>query len=134
VEILAGDLTDLSLGQKAVDLAIQRFGRLDGLVVNHGAVEPVQKIVDADLNEWKEAFDLNVFSAIAMVELSYDLAIVRLLTSLGQSRDTIVASEQGSYHPYILWSCCLRYFCMGVLRGRKGSIESPRKNTCQRGT
>jgi len=36
-------------------------------VVNHGAVEPVQKVVDADLNEWKEAFDLNVFSAIAMV-------------------------------------------------------------------
>lgn len=69
VEILAGDLTDLSLGQKAVDLAIERFGRLDGLVVNHGAVEPVQKVVDANLNEWREAFDLNVFSAIAMVGL-----------------------------------------------------------------
>ena len=67
VEVLAGDLSELSLGKQAVDLAVTSFGRLDGIVVNHGAVEPVEKVVDANLGEWKHAFDLNVFSAIAMV-------------------------------------------------------------------
>ena len=67
VEVLAGDLSDLSLGKQAVDLAVSSFGRLDGIVVNHGAVEPVEKVVDANFDEWKHAFDLNVFSAIAMV-------------------------------------------------------------------
>jgi len=67
VEVLAGDLADLSLGQKAVDAAVSRWGGLDGLIVNHGRLEPVERIADADLDEWKGAFDVNYFSAVAMV-------------------------------------------------------------------
>jgi NAD(P)-dependent dehydrogenase (short-subunit alcohol dehydrogenase family) len=67
VEVLAGDLADLTLGQKAVDLAISKFGRVDGIILNHGAVEPVAKIVNADMEEWRSAFDLNVFSCVAAV-------------------------------------------------------------------
>lgn len=67
VEILAGDLADLSLGQKAVDAAVKRWGGVDGLVVNHGRLEPVERIADADLDGWRAAFDVNYFSAVAVV-------------------------------------------------------------------
>ena len=67
VEVLAGDLGDLSLGQRVVDLALKKWGRLDGLVVNHGKLEPVERIADAHIDEWQRSFDVNVFSAIAMV-------------------------------------------------------------------
>jgi len=67
VEVLAGDLADLSLGQKAVDAAVSRWGSLDGLIVNHGRLEPVERIADANLDEWKGAFVVNYFSAVAMV-------------------------------------------------------------------
>jgi len=67
VEMLAGDLSDLSLGQRVVDLAVKKWGRLDGLVVNHGKLDPVERIADAHIDEWQRSFDVNVFSAIAMV-------------------------------------------------------------------
>lgn len=67
VKVLAGDLGDMALGQQAVDLAVSSWGRLDGLVINHGQVEPVERVVDADVEGWKRSFDLNVFSYVAMV-------------------------------------------------------------------
>jgi NAD(P)-dependent dehydrogenase (short-subunit alcohol dehydrogenase family) len=67
VEYLAGDLADFSLGKKAVDLAVSKFGHLDGLIVNHGVLNPVKRISETDAKEWSEAFDINVFSAIAIV-------------------------------------------------------------------
>lgn len=51
VEMLAGDLGDLSLGQRVVDLALKRWGRLDGVVINHGKLEPVERIADAHIDE-----------------------------------------------------------------------------------
>ena len=70
VRVISGDLADFSLAQRAVDLAISTWGRLDGLVINHGQMDPVQRVADADLLEWKHSFDVNVFSYIAMVEPS----------------------------------------------------------------
>lgn len=67
VEVLSGDLSDLSFGQKAVDLAISAFGRLDGVVINHGILGPVGKIAEADLEAWKGGFDVNYLSAVAFV-------------------------------------------------------------------
>jgi NADP-dependent 3-hydroxy acid dehydrogenase YdfG len=67
VEVLAGDLSDTSLSAKAVELAISRWGRLDSVIVNHGTLDPVKKIADASVEEWKKGFDVNVFSAVALV-------------------------------------------------------------------
>ncbi|KAH8732255.1 short chain dehydrogenase-like protein [Phaeosphaeriaceae sp. PMI808] len=70
VEVLAGDLADFSLAGKAVDLARDRWGRLDGLVINHGGLDPCLKVGDAGVEEWRRAFDGNVFSAVALVQAS----------------------------------------------------------------
>ncbi|GMF76260.1 unnamed protein product [Aspergillus oryzae] len=58
VEVLNGDLADLSIGQKAVDLALKSFGRLDGMVLNHGVLGQVGKIAQADPEQWKHGFDI----------------------------------------------------------------------------
>jgi NAD(P)-dependent dehydrogenase (short-subunit alcohol dehydrogenase family) len=65
--VLAGDLSDFSLASKAVARANERWGRLDGLIVNHGSLEPVAKIADVGVEEWRKGFDGNVFSALALV-------------------------------------------------------------------
>ena len=78
VRIVAGDLGDLSLAQQAVDLAVKGFGSLDGLIVNHGIIEPVAKIRDCKPEDWKRTFDVNLVSAVAFV--SIDMAIIFVAT------------------------------------------------------
>src|SRR5271170_8016693 len=68
VEILAGDLSDFSLGQQAVDLAISSFGQVDGLIVNHGILGEVARIADCDPKEVQKTIDVNFISAVACVK------------------------------------------------------------------
>ena len=81
MRIVAGDLGDLSLAQQAVDLAVKEFGRLDGLIVNHGMIEPVAKIRDCKPEDWKRTLDVNLVSAVAFV--SIDAVIVFVVTKRG---------------------------------------------------
>lgn len=67
VEVLTGDLTDFSLGQQAVDLALKTFERLDGLVLNHGGLGQVGNVAEADPEQWKQGLDLNFISLVAFV-------------------------------------------------------------------
>jgi NAD(P)-dependent dehydrogenase (short-subunit alcohol dehydrogenase family) len=67
VEVLAGDMSDFSLAKKAVELAHARWGRLDALVVNHGGLDPVKKVADSSAEEWRAAFDGNVFGVVGLV-------------------------------------------------------------------
>lgn len=76
VRIVAGDLGDLSLAQQAVDLAAKDFGGLDGLIVNHGMIEPVAKIRDCKPEDWKRAFEVNLISAVAFVSIGVLIALV----------------------------------------------------------
>lgn len=67
VRFITGDMSDFSLGQKAVDLAVKEFGGLDGVIVNHGILEPVARIENSDAKDWSKLFDVNLFSAVAFV-------------------------------------------------------------------
>jgi NADP-dependent 3-hydroxy acid dehydrogenase YdfG len=67
VEVLAGDAADTALAPKLVARALERWGRLDALIVNHGALDPVKKVADSSPAEWRDAFDINVFSAVGLV-------------------------------------------------------------------
>ncbi|KKZ62441.1 hypothetical protein EMCG_03143 [[Emmonsia] crescens] len=76
VEILAGDFaashssspSSLSLPERAVEVALKRFGGLDGLVVNHGTLGPVTRLVDCDLKEWREGVEVNFISVLALLK------------------------------------------------------------------
>ena len=67
--MLAGNLADLSLAQKAVQSATDKFGKLDGLILNHGMMDPVTKIETGDIEGWRKLFDVNFFSAVAFVSI-----------------------------------------------------------------
>jgi len=43
------------------------FGRIDGIVINHGVLTPITRIEDASIEDWKQLFDANFFSALALV-------------------------------------------------------------------
>ena len=93
VLVLAGDLEDLSLAQKAVDSALEVFGELDGLVVNHGMMDPVVKIETSNIEEWKKLFDVNFFSSVAFVSFKSS-ETVQCLTQTGQGSYSNIAQEQ----------------------------------------
>lgn len=65
--MLAGDMADPALPKRAVDLANERWGRLDSVIVNHGTLDPVKKVAETSAEEWKKGFDINVFSAVGLV-------------------------------------------------------------------
>ena len=71
VAVLAGDVCDFSLAKQAVDIALENFGKLDSLVVNQGTLQPVSRIAEVDLNDFRKAFDVNLFSAVAFVRLRF---------------------------------------------------------------
>ncbi|KAF2852848.1 short chain dehydrogenase-like protein [Plenodomus tracheiphilus IPT5] len=88
VEVLAGDISDPSVAPKAVDLAMSRWGRLDALIVNHGSLDPVKKVAESGVGEWRNAFDANVFSAVGLVQAA--------LPSLRASHGRIVLTSSGA--------------------------------------
>ena len=68
-QVLAGDMANFSLAQEALNVAIKEFGQLDGLVINHGMLPPVTNIGVSEMEAWKHNFDINFFSAVAMVSI-----------------------------------------------------------------
>ncbi len=78
VQFTTGDLAKSNLAQETVDLTLKEFGKIDGLIVNHGVLEPVATVGNSELESWREAFDINFFSAVAFVSV---------LTSISRSND-----------------------------------------------
>ncbi|KAK0612975.1 hypothetical protein B0T17DRAFT_498795 [Bombardia bombarda] len=68
VVYLAADLTLPDTAAKATQLAIDTFGKLDGVVVNHGVLAPMTRIEHASIEEWKKLYDANFFSALALAK------------------------------------------------------------------
>lgn len=96
VGVLSGDLADFSLGQKAIDLAQSKFNQLDGVIVNHGVLDPVQRIANATAEAWRSAFDVNLFSAVAMTQAA--------LPALRKTKGTILFTSSGaSTNGYSSW-------------------------------
>ena len=81
VHVLVGDLADFNLGEKAKDAALQAWGHLDGLILNHGVLDPVERVANATIDEWRKAFDVNYFSCVAMVLCMEQIGFKRLIAS-----------------------------------------------------
>ncbi|KAK2783169.1 hypothetical protein FQN52_000383 [Onygenales sp. PD_12] len=68
VEVVTGDASDMSLGERAVGVALRVFGRLDGMVLNHGTLGTVTRLEDADLEGWRAGVDVNFVSCVGFVK------------------------------------------------------------------
>ncbi|KAH8793810.1 hypothetical protein F5882DRAFT_55600 [Hyaloscypha sp. PMI_1271] len=88
VEFLAADLSDFEVGSKVVSLALKAFSRIDALIINHGTLSPVTRIADCDPKEWRAAYDVNFFSAVAFIKPA--------LPSLRQSHGRIILTSSGA--------------------------------------
>ncbi|KAI8627887.1 short-chain dehydrogenase [Xylariaceae sp. FL1651] len=93
VDFMSADLADLRVAPKITTSALKAFGKIDGLVINHGSLSPITKISDSDAEEWRRAYDINVFSAVALVKE----AIPELRKSNGRVIFVSSGASSGAY-------------------------------------
>lgn len=55
-----------------MELATKTFGRIDGLIINHGVLTPIARLADAKVEEWKSHYDINLFGGVALVRNSHE--------------------------------------------------------------
>jgi meso-butanediol dehydrogenase/(S,S)-butanediol dehydrogenase/diacetyl reductase len=64
VETVLADVSDAAEVQSVVDVAVERFGRLDVLVGNAGVLSPNGRIHNLATEDWERAFNINVLGAV----------------------------------------------------------------------
>lgn len=67
LEIIIGDVAQRSTSEKAVQVALDRTGRIDTLILNAGILRPVGAIATTPVEQWKSLFDVNFFSLLHTV-------------------------------------------------------------------
>lgn len=100
VEYLAADLAKLENATKVTDLAVKLGGgKVDGIVINHGALEPIKPIADSTVDEWKTIYDINFFSPLALVQA--------VIPKLRQTKGRIIVTSSGAATKgYKAWGPC----------------------------
>ena len=99
------DINVSKTAHRAVELALISYGKLDGVVVNHGVLTPITRLADASIEDWKNHYDVNVFSALSIVSfppLDQCDQITGLTQWSGQRSHSPSASHQGQDHLRIL--------------------------------
>ena len=92
------DIADPSSIAGAIEVAIDRHGRLDALVNNAGRIDPIARITDVDVEAWSESLRVNLVGHLAMTRA----ALPHLLRS---ASPTIVNLSSGAAHaPREGWS------------------------------
>lgn len=77
------------------ELAVKSFGKVDGIVINHGILTP-RRFEDCSVDEWKQVYDINVFSGVALAKAA--------LKELRQSKGCILwVSSGAAVKQYAAW-------------------------------
>jgi NAD(P)-dependent dehydrogenase (short-subunit alcohol dehydrogenase family) len=89
-------MTAADMGTKLTDLAVKSFGRLDGIVINHGVLES-RRFEDLDMASLKQLYDVNVFSCAALAKAG--------LKELRKTKGSIVwVSSGAASNAYQSWT------------------------------
>ncbi|KAK9468926.1 hypothetical protein V1512DRAFT_258240 [Lipomyces arxii] len=92
VEYLAGDLASDEVNESAVKLAIEKFGKLDGIIFNAAVLDPIAKVGKADMAAWRKLYDINFFSLVATMKIA--------LPYLKKTKGKVVFISSGAAHHY----------------------------------
>ena len=85
---VACDLTERGAADGLVAQAVERFGRIDGLVNNVGGTE-IRKLADLSDDDWQRSFELNLMTAVrttraALRHMRPGAAIVNVSSTAGK--------------------------------------------------
>lgn len=81
------------VADQAVALALSTFSRIDGLLLNHGTLDPVTSVASASAAAWRASFDTNFFSIVAFVTA----ALPALRATQGRIVFTSSGAAAGAY-------------------------------------
>ncbi|KAM9883300.1 hypothetical protein VD0002_g1645 [Verticillium dahliae] len=96
VEYVAGDLGDLKSVPQVAHHASKTFGRIDGIVINHGVLTPLSRLENGSIEEWRKSYDINVFSGLAIVQAA--------LPELRKSKGSVLwVSSGAATKAYTAW-------------------------------
>lgn len=90
VAACAADVTDPAAPDRAVAIALERFGRLDALVNNAGIEGPIGRAEEVALDDVRRVFEVNVIALLA-----FSGAAMRHFRATGQGRIVNIASGAG---------------------------------------
>jgi meso-butanediol dehydrogenase / (S,S)-butanediol dehydrogenase / diacetyl reductase len=90
VATLLADVGDLAQVSAVVDLAVERFGRLDVLISNAGVLSPNGRIHNLATEDWERAFRVNVMGSVNAVR-----AAVAVMRPQGGGSIVLTASVSG---------------------------------------
>jgi 3-oxoacyl-[acyl-carrier protein] reductase len=90
VETRLADVSRFEEVAGVVELAMQRFGRLDALISNAGVLSPNGRIHNLDTGDWTRAFQVNVLGAVNGIR-----AAVPVMRAQGSGSIVLTASVSG---------------------------------------
>ncbi len=90
VETMLADVSEAAEVDSVVNLAVERFGRLDVLISNAGVLSPNGRIHNLSTEEWERAFRINVLGAVNGIR-----AAVGVMRPQGSGSIILTASVAG---------------------------------------
>jgi meso-butanediol dehydrogenase / (S,S)-butanediol dehydrogenase / diacetyl reductase len=90
VETALADVSDYAQVGHVIDLAVERFGRLDVLISNAGVLSPNGRIHNLATEDWERAFRINVLGAVNGIR-----AAVPVMRRQGSGSIVLTASVAG---------------------------------------
>lgn len=88
VQFVVGDVANAETSDKAIKLAIQKFGHINSIIANAGVLDPVDQVANANVNGWRGLFDINFFAVVDLVQKS--------IPELRRTKGNIVAVLSGA--------------------------------------
>lgn len=86
--VVAGDIMERGTAEAIVREAVERFGRIDGVVNNAGVVEPIAAVADSDPAAWARNLAVNLLAPMQLIQTT--------LPYLRQSQGRVINVSSGA--------------------------------------
>lgn len=91
--VAAGDQSDEAIVMETVNLAVQSFGGLDGIVANAG-IAVTDNLVNLSIDRWRKAMEVNLTSAFALTKHS-----ISVMTRQGIGGSLVFNASKNAFSP-----------------------------------